>query len=158
MKHCTFWGEDADDEHLVAAIIAGLKTATCEPKTWVEDPDNDEEPAEAGEQVAVLSKRGRHLCTIEITETYEIAFGQADERLIRGEACRDLAHFKETHRKAWGKDLKREGHPLTDETILVVQHFRLVSAEPAGRTLIAAVPEADNGSRAGVDSPAGEGY
>ncbi len=140
MKHCTFWGETADDERLVAAIIAGLKTATCEPKIWAEDPDNDEEPAEPGEQVAVMSKRGRHLCTIEITEKYEVPFGQADEKLVKGEACRDLAHFKEAHRKAWGKDLKREGHPLTDETVLVAQHFRLVSVEPAGRTLIGAPP------------------
>ena len=140
MKHCTFWGETADDEHLVAAIIAGLKTATSEPKIWAEDPDNDEAPAEPGEQVAVLSKRGRHLCTIEVTDSYEVVFGRADERLIRGEACRDLAHFKEAHRKAWGKDLKREGHPLTDDTVLVAQHFRLVSVEPAGRNLIGAAP------------------
>ena len=90
-----------------------------------------------------MSKRGRHLCTIEITERYEVAFGQADERLIRGEACRDLAHFKETHRKAWGKDLKREGHPLTDDTLLVAQHFRLLSVEPAGRALIGAAPADD---------------
>lgn len=148
MKHCTFWGETADDERLVAAIIAGLKTATCEPKIWAEDPDSDEEPAEPGEQVAVMSKRGRHLCTIEITETYEVPFGQADEKLVKGEACRDLAQFKEAHRKAWGKDLKREGHPLTDETVLVAQHFRLVSVEPAGRTLIGA-PAVDAPGRGG---------
>lgn len=144
MKHCTFWGENADDERLVAAIIAGLKTATCEPKIWAEDPDSDEQPAEVGEQVAVLSKRGRHLCTIEITEKYEVAFGQADDKLITGETFRDLAHFKEAHRKAWGKDLKREGHPLTDDTVLVVDHFRLVSVEPAGQTLIGAMPAAEH--------------
>lgn len=140
MKHCTFWGETADDEHLVAAIIAGLKTATCEPKIWAEDPDSDEELAEVGEQVAVLSKRGRHLCTIEITESYEVAFGQVEAKLISGETCRDLAQFREAHRKAWGKDLKREGHPLTDDTVLIAQHFRLVSVEPTGRVLIGAVP------------------
>jgi uncharacterized protein YhfF len=147
VKHCTFWGETADDERLVAAIIAGLKTATCEPKVWAEDPDNDEEPALVGEQVAVMSKRGRHLCTIEITDKYEAAFGQADAKLIRGENCRDLAHFKEAHRKAWDKDLKREGHPLTDDTILVVEHFRLVSVEPAGQTLIGAVPAEEGPAR-----------
>ena len=141
MKHCTFWGETADDEHLVAEIVAGMKTATSEPKAWAEDPDNDEVLAAVGERVAVLSKRGRHLCTIEITESYEVPFGQVEEKLITGEACRDLAHFKEAHRKAWGKDLKKEGRPLTDETILIAQHFRLVSVEPAGRTLIGAVPE-----------------
>lgn len=141
MKHCTFWGENADDEHLVAEIVAGMKTATSEPKAWAEDPDNDEVLAEVGERVAVLSKRGRHLCTIEITESYEVPFGQVEDKLIAGEACRDLAHFREAHRKAWGKDLKKEGRPLTDETILIAQHFRLVSVEPAGRTLIGAVPE-----------------
>lgn len=149
MKHCTFWGESADDEHLAAAIIAGLKTATCEPKIWAEDPDSDEELAEPGEQVAVMSKRGRHLCTIEITESYEVAFGQVEDKLVAGETCRDLAHFKEAHRKAWGKDLKREGHPLADDTVLVAQHFRLVSVEPAGRTLIGAVAGREEADRAG---------
>jgi uncharacterized protein YhfF len=149
VKHCTFWGETADDEHLVAAIIAGFKTATCEPKIWAEDPDSDEEPAEVGEQVAVLSKRGRHLCTIEITESYEVAFGQVEAKLIAGEACRDLAQFKEAHRKAWGKDLKRDGHPLTDDTVLIAQHFRLVSVEPAGRTLIGAAPADAEADKAG---------
>ena len=138
MKHCTFWGETADDEQLVAAIIAGLKTATCEPKVWAEDPDNDEELAAVGEQVAVMSKRGRHLCTIEIAESCEVKFGEVDDRLVRGEGCRDLDHFAEAHRTAWGKDLKREGRPLSDDTVLSAQNSRLVSGQPAGETLIAA--------------------
>src|SRR5690606_13273852 len=140
LKHRTFWGENADDERLVAEIVAGRKTATCEPKAWAEDPDSDEELAAAGEQVRVLSKRGRHLCTIEITDSYEVAFGKVEEKLIRGAGDPDLAHFADSHRKAWARDLKREGHPLTDGTVLLAQHFRLVSVEPAGRTLIAALP------------------
>lgn len=145
MKHRTFWGEHADDERLVAAIVAGRKTATCEPKIWAEDPDSDEELAAVGERVMVLSKRGRHLCTIEITESYEVPFGRVEDKLVRSEDHADLTRFREVHRKAWSRDLKREGHPLTDDTVLLAQHFRLVSVEPAGRTLIAAAAEEERG-------------
>jgi hypothetical protein len=34
---------------------------------------------------------------------------------------------------------------LTDDTVLIAQHFRLVSVEPAGCTLIAAPPVEEAG-------------
>lgn len=126
MKRTTFWGRDENDEGLVEQIIAGTKTATCTPKCWYDaDPD---EITEVGELVEVYSKKGAYMCTIEIIDKYELPFGQIDERTVIGENCSSYAEFRADHVFAWESDLKKDGHELTDDTMIVVEHFRLVKS------------------------------
>ncbi|HZG13512.1 MAG TPA: ASCH domain-containing protein [Candidatus Bathyarchaeia archaeon] len=124
MKRTTFWGRDEHDERLVEQIIAGVKTATCTPKYWYDQ--TPEEMAEVGEQIEVYSKLGSYMCTIEITKKYERPFGNIDEATVKGENCSSYEEFRQNHVISWAEDLKKEGLELNDETIIVIEHFRLV--------------------------------
>ncbi|WP_134687370.1 ASCH domain-containing protein [Brevibacillus migulae] len=127
MKRTTFWGRDEHDERLVEQIIAGIKTATCTPKHWYEQaPD---EMTEVGEQIEVYSKLGEYMCTIEITQKYELPFGQIDEATVKGENCSSYEEFRQDHITSWAEDLKKEGLELNDEMIIVIEHFRLVKVK-----------------------------
>ena len=124
LKRTTFWGRDENDERLVEQIIDGVKTATCTPKCWYDGtPD---ESTEVGESIEVYSKKGAYLCTIEIVDKYELPFGQIDERTVIGENCTSYEEFRADHIFSWEADLKKDGYELNDDTIIVVEHFRLV--------------------------------
>lgn len=124
MKRTTFWGRDENDERLVEQIIAGIKTATCTPRCWYDaSPD---EIIEVGELVEVYSKKGAHMCTIQIVDKYELPFGQIDERTVKGENNTSYEEFRRDHIFSWEEDLKKDGYELNDNTMIVVEHFRLV--------------------------------
>ena len=124
MKRTTFWGEDENDERLVFQIIEGVKTATCTPKCWYDALP--EEITDVGETIEVFSKKGEFMCKIEITEKYEIPFGEIDDRTVKGENSYSYEEFHKDHVYAWEEDLRNEGHQLNDHTMIVVEHFRLV--------------------------------
>jgi uncharacterized protein YhfF len=61
---------------------------------------------------------------------YETTFGLPAPGVVEGEGNgTDVEAFRRDHLDAWAEDLASEGHPLTDDTILVVEEFELV--EPA---------------------------
>jgi uncharacterized protein YhfF len=129
MKRMTLWGRDENDESLIEQVIRQVKTVTCTPKIWYYD-NPGEEPTQVGDRVRVYNRQGVHRCTIEITENYELPFGRVDERIARGEHCADIAEFRADHAMVWQADLEKEGYSLSDDLVIVVEHFRLISVEP----------------------------
>jgi|GEM_PF-1946464 len=125
MKSLTFWSSNSNDETLINEVMAGLKTATCTPMIWYYN--NPEEAAtEVGDYVAVLNNHGIHRCTIQITENYEIPYGKIDISVAKGENYTSLEAFIDDHNKCWETDLLNEGIALTEDTIIVVEHFKLI--------------------------------
>ncbi|URN93380.1 MAG: ASCH domain-containing protein [Candidatus Pristimantibacillus lignocellulolyticus] len=125
MKSLTFWSSDINDESLINEVMEGLKTATCTPMIWYYN-NPEEEATEVGDYVAVLNNDRIHRCTIQITENYEIPYGMIDIRVAKGENYRSLEEFIEDHNKCWENDLLNEGITLSENTIIVVEHFKLI--------------------------------
>lgn len=128
MKTITFWSDGAEDSSLLDQVLSGRKSVTCTPKAWYYD-NPDEEPTAVGDLVAVLDGLGQRRGVIEITENYEIRFGDTDERIAAGELEDSVEAFKASHRYCWADDLAAAGTPLDDDTLMVVEHFLLVSRE-----------------------------
>lgn len=56
--------------------------------------------------------------------------GDQSLSLVRREGYgSDAEGFKREHRAVWGAEMKEAGHPLTDETVLVVVEFELVEKQ-----------------------------
>ncbi|MFD2046679.1 ASCH domain-containing protein [Ornithinibacillus salinisoli] len=129
MKRIDFWGRDENDERLLEEVINGLKTATCTPKVWYDRLPN-EEKSNIGDILEAFTKKGVHRATIEITDFYEIPFGKIEgeigEKIAKGENS-TLEEFVEDHIFSWKEPLEAEGKSLNDDTIIVVEHFKLVS-------------------------------
>jgi uncharacterized protein YhfF len=127
LKKTTFWGRDETDDHLIRQIMCGDKTVTCSIAAWYYN-NPDEEPTEPGDLVEVLDARGRRRCIIRIENVYELPFGLVDDCIIKGECCDSVEQFKAAHHLCWDSDLEKAGMKLDDQTLLVVEHFRLVSS------------------------------
>lgn len=129
MKKIEFWGRDQEDERLLEEVILGVKTATCTPKVWY-DSLPEEEKSQVGDHFEVFTKKGEHKGTIEITDRYSVKFGdikgEQGERIAKGENS-TLEEFIEDHIFCWEKPLQNEGYELNKDTIIVVEHFELVS-------------------------------
>ncbi|WP_194841351.1 ASCH domain-containing protein [Salinibacillus xinjiangensis] len=129
MEKIEFWGRDEQDERLLEEVLAGLKTATCTLKVWY-DALPEEEQSEVLDVVEVFTKKGEHRGTIRMTDKYEIAWGHIKgdigERIAKGENS-TLEEFIEDHIFSWKKPLENEGIPFNEETVIVVEHFELVS-------------------------------
>ena len=128
LKRMQFWGEDEDDDHLVREILDGLKTATvCKADEYhLPEGDYDDGGWEVGELVEVFDLRGNLRCRIRITEVYRVRFGDVPEKLWRGEACRDVEHFRAAHRHCW------PDYDLTDDFEMMATHFELVEVIDGG--------------------------
>ncbi len=126
LKKTTFYSENSDDEFFIEQVIAGKKTATAYPKVWYYHTPG-EEPTNAGDLVAVYNQKGIHRCTIEITENYEIPLGKVDEKVLRGENFLSKDDFIKFMEFCYSDLLIRDGRTLDENTIMVIEHFRLVS-------------------------------
>jgi len=125
MKTITFWSKDENDETLINEVLYKGKTATCTPKCWYYDTPG-EEPTFVGDIVAVLDAKRVLRGMIEITENYEIRFGDSNMHIASGELYDSIEGFKNDHISCWESDLKRQGITLDDDTIMVVEHFKLI--------------------------------
>jgi len=126
MKKIIFWGRDENDDQLLNEVISGEKTVTCTPKVWYYS-NPEEEPTIIGDIVAVYDGRGNHRCTIEITENYEIPYGLVDARIVRGENCSNIQEFYNDHNYCWEQPMLNEGLVLSEDTIIVVEHFKVIT-------------------------------
>jgi uncharacterized protein YhfF len=126
MKRMTLWGEDENDERLIQQIINHGKTVTCTPKVWYYNSP-DEEPTVIGDIVGVYNAKNILKCKIEITENYEISFGEVNLRIANGELTESIEQFKKNHVYCWERELSKDGYTLDDHTIIVVEHFKLIS-------------------------------
>ncbi|WP_424357460.1 ASCH domain-containing protein [Methanocella sp. MCL-LM] len=128
MKKITFWGRDENDDHLLEQVLTGKKTVTCSVASEYY-ADTEEEPAVPGDVLLVTDRRGKPRCRILVEKVYELPFGEAGEEIARGECCSSVEEFKAAHHRSWAEELQKKGLVLDDHTILVVEHFRLISPE-----------------------------
>ncbi|WP_449537490.1 ASCH domain-containing protein [Ferdinandcohnia sp. Marseille-Q9671] len=127
MKRIDFWGRDENDERLLEEVLRGVKTVTCTPKVWY-DQLPDEEKSDVGEIVQVFTKKNEHKANLQITDLYEIRFGEIKgelgQRIAEGENS-TLDEFIEDHIFSWEKPLQNDGHVLNEDTIIIVEHFKV---------------------------------
>lgn len=122
-------GDGGLGDRLIEQIIAGEKWATCGFKDAYEQWELDECFAGAGQLCAVVDRAGEWRCTIRVMDAFECTFGDPDPRLVAGEGDgEDVAKFQADHRTAWAADFG--DRPLTDDALLVVELFELVSVRP----------------------------
>jgi uncharacterized protein YhfF len=123
------WQEDNGiGDRLIGQIIRGEKTATASPKSLYTPKELSEIYASVGKPATVIDKNKKPRCNILIQEVFDTNFGSPDPRLVAGEGYGDdVVSFKRSHRAAW-QDLVDSGKlKLDDETVLVVEIFKLVT-------------------------------
>jgi uncharacterized protein YhfF len=122
------WKNDSGiGEQLIQQIMRGEKTATASPKTLYSQDELEKLLKNIGKPCTVLDKTQQPRCNIQILEIFESKFGRPDQRLLEGEGFgSDFHAFKDAHRNAW-RDLVESGKlQLDDETVLVVEMFKLL--------------------------------
>ena len=120
-------GDGGLGERLIGEVLDGEKTATCCPRSDYDEDELAEVIASEGEILDVIDADGNIRCRVRMTAVYETTFGRPAPSLVRGEGFgSDRDAFRQDHMQAWADEMAEEGHPLTDDTILVVEEFELV--------------------------------
>ncbi len=114
---------------LIQQVLDRIKTATCGPKSTFTEQELAATMASKGKIVAVVDSEGRAWCQVRMIDVFETMFGYPDLRQVQGEGDgEDVEKFKRDHMEVWADELAAAGHPLTDETVLIVEEFELVEA------------------------------
>jgi len=114
---------------LIQQVLDRRKTATCGPKNTFTEQELAATMASKGKIVDVIDPEGRAWCQVRMIDVFETLFGHPDPRLVRGEGDgEDVEKFKRDHIEVWADEMAATGHPLTDETVLIVEEFELVEA------------------------------
>jgi len=127
----SYFGWENDNgigEKLINQILQGQKTATCSPKELYTAEELEELLQMKGQHVTVMDKFDNPRCNIYMIDIFETTFGHSDPRLIEGESCsngHDVDVFKAQHTRAWKEEIE-EGFLLNDDTILMVELFKLI--------------------------------
>lgn len=119
-------GDEGLGDILISKIMSGKKTATCAPKVSYSPAELESLYDSVGKYITVVDKFGNPRCNIIQVEVFETNFGDPDPRLVKGEDDGgDVEKFKKDHIKAWN-GMASESIPLNDDTVLVVEIFKLV--------------------------------
>jgi uncharacterized protein YhfF len=120
-------------DRLVAAVLAGRKTATC--GLHEECARRGEDLPRVGDRAEVLDSAGRTVATIETTSVEVVPLGRVDAAFARdeGEGFEDLAAWRAAHERFFRSPEMTAalGPPpvaIGDATLLVCERFRLVRA------------------------------
>ena len=117
-------------DQLVDAVLRGEKTATSSLKVeW--ELENEPLPL-GGERQTVVDSKGEPVGTIEILEAEVIRLADTDLGLARaeGEGFASVAEWREAHEHFWSEEVLPRlptAATLSDDTLVVVERFRLVS-------------------------------
>jgi uncharacterized protein YhfF len=118
-------------ERLVAAILAGEKTATA--SLALEYELEGERLPRVGDRSALVDSSGRRLAVLETTEVRLLRPDEVDAVFARdeGEGFESAADWREAHRRFWESGPYRAavGRPdlvLTDDLVVVAERFRVV--------------------------------
>ncbi|WP_373313997.1 ASCH domain-containing protein [Planosporangium flavigriseum] len=119
-------------DRLVAAILSGVKTSTS---GLVVGYERENEPLpRAGQQFAVVDSADRPVAVIELTEVRVVRLADVDlqHALDEGEGDESVAQWRAGHEEFWHSAQVRAelGDPdftVNDDTLVLTQHFRLVS-------------------------------
>jgi len=121
-------------DRLVAAVLRGEKTATS--SLLVEWEEEGEALPTAGQHQLVVDSDGQGVATIEVVQIDVIRLGDADLRLAidEGEQFETVAQWREEHERFWNENSlpnlpEHLGYSLTDDSLVVVERFRLVERE-----------------------------
>jgi uncharacterized protein YhfF len=103
-------------DELLDLVIRGIKTATCS----TEDEPNISAP---GERWVVLDGRGAPRCVIESVEVSYRRYNEVDAAFAydEGEGDRSLAHWRDAHRRYFGRMGK-----FSEDMMLMCERFRLI--------------------------------
>ena len=116
LRSFAFGDSPALADELLDLVLSGMKTATC---------STEDEPnlSTSGERWIVLDGRGHPRCVIESTEVTFRRFGEVDAAFAHdeGEGDRSLAHWREAHRRYFGRLGK-----FSEDMMLMCERFRLV--------------------------------
>jgi uncharacterized protein YhfF len=118
-------------DQLVAAVLAGTKTATS---GLLAEYEHEGEPLpQVGRSAMVVDSDHRPVAVIETTEVRVIPAGDVDLEFARdeGEGFESVADWRRAHERFWQSAEMRAalGDPafvLTDETPIVAERFRLL--------------------------------
>jgi uncharacterized protein YhfF len=103
-------------------VLDRRKTATCGPKSEFAEQELAATMASKCKIVTVVDPDGRVWCHVRMLDVFETTFGHPDPRLVRGGGDGDdVEKFKQDHRGVWTDEMAAAGHPLTDETVLIVE-------------------------------------
>jgi uncharacterized protein YhfF len=113
-------------DRLVAAVLRGAKTAT----TALEG----EPLPRAGDRQAVIKSDGSTACVIELLRVSVLRLADVDltTAVAEGEGFRDVAHWRADHEQFWNQEVRPSVSsipPLTDDTPVLVQWFRVISPD-----------------------------
>jgi uncharacterized protein YhfF len=119
-------------DRLVAGVLQGDKTATT---SLLAEREADREPLPAvGERRTVIDSEDRPVATMEFTAVDVIRLGDADLDLVleEGEGFESVAEWRQAHERFWRDEVipklpRGLADPLTDDTQIIVERFRLVS-------------------------------
>ncbi|MBO8200641.1 ASCH domain-containing protein [Streptomyces smyrnaeus] len=117
-------------DRLVAAILAGRKTATTGLLRAYEAAD--EPLPEVGRRAVVVDSDERPVALIEVTAVRVVGLGDVDtaHALAEGEGHGTLAEWRAAHERFWhGKEMRRElndpSFTVDESTPVVLERFRL---------------------------------
>ena len=131
---CEFGTPGPLRDRLIAAVLRGEKTATS--SLLVEWEHEGEALPTVGQQQLVVDSHGRGVATIEVMQIDVIRLGDADLRLAidEGEQFETVAQWREEHERFCREHSlpylpEQLGYSLTDDSLVVVERFRLVERE-----------------------------
>jgi uncharacterized protein YhfF len=130
---CEFGIPGSMRDSLVRAVLRGDKTATS--SLSVEWEHEGEAMPVIGDRATVIDSAGDRLAVIEWTAIELIRLGDvgSDVALAEGEGFAGVSDWRQAHERFWNEhslpELPDEVlSSLTDDTVVVVEHFRVVSS------------------------------
>jgi uncharacterized protein YhfF len=117
-------------DRLVALIVQGVKTAGA--GLLAEYEEDGEALPKPGDRFELVDSDGRGVAVIESVEVRVVRAGDVDEQFARdeGEGFESVADWREAHERFWGS---YRSDPITDDTLVVCDRFRLVEVFPEPR-------------------------
>jgi uncharacterized protein YhfF len=113
-------------DRLVAAVIRGEKTATT---SLLAEWEADSEPLpSAGDRLTVIDSDEKPVAVIELTAVEVLRLGEVELELAKdeGEGFKTVGEWRRQHERFWDEEnARRVSDPLTDDTRIVVERFRL---------------------------------
>lgn len=128
-------------DELTAAALAGLKTTTA--SLLVEYEIDGETVPVAGQVDVLIDSAGHDIATVETIACRIARIADVDDRhaIDEGEGYADAAAFRVAHERYWNgyRDTIRAGlgdpaWAITDDTLVVLERFRIVERLDGGRS------------------------
>ncbi len=117
-------------DRLVAAVLAGAKTCTCSLHALY--VGQDEALPVVGQRSLLLGSGDERIAVVETTNVSLVRMADVDDRTAQaeGEGFRDARDWRDAHEAFWSEQLAGipggDAITLDDDTIIVVEYFRLV--------------------------------